>query len=126
MKFHSQSDCDVLVVSPSYDSYRVVNATLRSMGLSVIWSTDPVAAMFLAKTTEVRLVICDARQMSDGIEAMIEEMRRNMPAVRQLTLTLPKRSANPSDLDSNIYAYKRLLHGVASYLALQMPVPSAA
>lgn len=116
MKLQNKSDCDVLFLGESYESYRVVNQALRPMGLSVMWATEVEAARFLVQTSEIGVVLCDARNLTEAMRnflAGIDELS-NKPG--RLILTLPTMSADPADLETNMYAYKRLLRAVTYQL----------
>lgn len=119
MTFQSQSDNKVVLVGPCHDSYRAINPTLRSVGLSVTWVQDVEAARFLLGSSRVWLVLCDARGISDELKAFMAEVDDISAGTHSLTLTLPKRSSDPEDLENNMYACKRLLRGVSHLMSAE-------
>lgn len=116
MTIINKSGGRVVFLGESHDSYRVVNQSLRALGLTVIWSAEVEATTFLVETSNVDIVLCDAQVISDAHREMLDGLNAlpGMPA--GLALTLPTLSSNPDDLEQNMYAYKRLLRAVTSLL----------
>lgn len=116
MNTNNKTDCVVVFLGNSYDGYRVVNQTLRALGICVIWSTGAQAARFLLDTRQADMILCNAAGLPTDQRALLDQLNRGPGPCRGLALTLPVRSSNPDDLEKNIHAYKRLLRGVTSML----------
>ena len=111
-----KTDCDVLFLGESYESYRVVNSALRPLGLSVMWASEVNAARFLVRTSHIGVVLCNARTLCRTTRDFLSWLDELPDGPARLVLTLPVMSSDPADLETNMYAYKRLMRAVVNQL----------
>lgn len=116
MTTKNNSHHSVVFLGKNYDGYRVVRQTLQPLEVRVIWSTEANAAHLLVETGNIDMVICDARTLSAAERQLLDHMAQSPAGPAGFALTLPTVSSNPDDLETNMYAYKRLLRAVRSRL----------
>ena len=115
MRNKTQNDCQVLLVSQHQETYRSINEALKSLSVAVMWAQDIESARMLARTADVKILLCDpAYRNSDKLFS---------PTVMQpgsicIGMDLPKPDPNDTKFDLNIDLTSRLLHIVKNLLTV--------
>lgn len=110
-----QNDCQVLLVSDYQETYRSTNDVLKSLGLTAMWVQDLESARMLAKTADVKILLCDPAFRSADKLFSARVMQAGSICIG---MDLPKPDPNGTQFDSNIDLSSRLHRLIQNLLAV--------
>jgi len=103
----SQNDCQILLVSHHQETYRSINDVLKPLGLTAMWIQDIESARMLARTADVKIVLCDPANRNVGKLFSSTVMQ---PGSSCISMELPKPDPNSTKFELNIDLASRLVH----------------
>jgi hypothetical protein len=112
-----QNDCQVLLVSHHQETYRCINGVLKPLGLSAMWVRDIESARMLARTADVKVVLCDPayRNASKLFSSSVMQ-----PGSSCISMELPKPDPNGTEFELNVDLASRFVHILKNLMTVNM------